>query len=70
LEIGILYTSVENKGFPVVALSPKAVDKKLQHISAVCYEIEEDYGYVQYKIKNLYDGTVEENVNIQWKLAL
>ena len=63
---GILYASVENKGFPVVALSTKAVDDKLKHISAVCYEILGDYGYAQYKVKKLYDGLIDGNT-IKWE---
>lgn len=64
---GILYTSVKSEGSPVVALSTKAVDTKLVHISTESFEVLKDYGYAQYSTKILYKGSIKEGEkNITW----
>ena len=63
---GILYTSVKSEGSPVVALSTKAVNDKLKHISTESFEIKEDYGYSKFRAKNLYSGTIEGSGKINW----
>lgn len=50
---GILYTSVEAEGEPVVALKPSSVDAKLVHQWAADVNIEKKLGYEFYKYRTL-----------------
>lgn len=50
---GVLYSSVEAKGEPVVALTPEAVDSKLEHQFACDVKIDECYGYEFFKYKTI-----------------
>lgn len=50
---GILYSSVEAKGEPVVALKPKAVDDKLQHQWVSGIAVEQCFGYEFFQYKTL-----------------
>ncbi len=63
---GLFYTSVQAKGSPVVALKTSAIDNKVKHQSAECFEIIKCYGYAKYHAKLICTGTIEEN-NISWK---
>jgi hypothetical protein len=50
---GVLYSSVEAKGEPVVALTPKAVESKLEHQFACDVMIEKFYGYEFFQYKTI-----------------
>lgn len=50
---GILYTSVEAEGEPVIALKPSSVDAKLVHQWAVDITVEKQLGYEFYKYQTL-----------------
>lgn len=50
---GILYSSVEAKGEPVIVLKPKVVDLKLEHKSITNVEVEDHYGYEHYEAKTI-----------------
>ena len=50
---GVLYTSVQAKGEPVVALIPSSVDSKIEHQFVCNIMIEECYGYEFFKYKNI-----------------
>lgn len=50
---GILYSSVQAKGEPVVALTPQAVDEKLDHLFATDVFIEKSFGYEFFQFKTL-----------------
>ncbi len=50
---GVLYSSVKAKGEPVVALTPKAVDDKLEHQLATEVLVEKSFGYDFYQFKTL-----------------
>ena len=50
---GILYSSVQAKGEPVVALTPQAVDDKLDHQFACDVVIEKCFGYEFFQFKTL-----------------
>ncbi len=63
---GLLYASVQAKGSPVVALKTSAIDNKVKHQSAECFEIIKYYGYAKYHAKQICTGTIEKN-NISWK---
>lgn len=50
---GVLYTSVEAKGEPVVALLPSAVDSKVEHQFVCDVLIQECYGYEFFSYKTI-----------------
>jgi len=50
---GVLYSSVKAKGEPVVALTPQAVDDKLDHQFATDVVIEKSFGYAFFQFKTL-----------------
>lgn len=50
---GVLYSSVKAKGEPVVALTPLAVDAKLEHQFATEVLIEKSFGYEFFQFKTL-----------------
>jgi len=50
---GILYTSVEERGYPLIALKPEIVDKKLQHLEVQEFKVTENYGYCIYRANNV-----------------
>lgn len=50
---GVLYSSVQAKGEPVVALTPYAVDGKLEHQVATEVLIEKSFGYEFYQFRTL-----------------
>lgn len=50
---GVLYSSVQAKGEPVVALIPQAVDDKLDHLFATDVVIEKSFGYEFFQFKTL-----------------
>ncbi len=50
---GVLYSSVQAKGEPVVALTPKAVDDKLEHQIACDVVIDECFGYEFFQYKTI-----------------
>ena len=50
---GVLYSSVQAKGEPVVALTPHAVDGKLEHQFATEVLIEKSFGYEFYQFRTL-----------------
>ncbi|GAA0296058.1 hypothetical protein GCM10009128_13380 [Psychrosphaera haliotis] len=50
---GVLYSSVKAKGEPVVALTPQAVDDKLDHLFATDVAIEKSFGYEFFQFKTL-----------------
>lgn len=49
---GVLYSSVEAKGEPVVALAPSAVDEKIEHQFVCDISVEKHYGYEFFSHKN------------------
>lgn len=57
---GILYSSTQFDSFPNVALKPSAVDKKLQHKSAMSVRVLERYGYGIFKTEQLARGTIKD----------
>lgn len=63
---GILYPSTQFDSFPNVALNPSAVDKKLQHRSAIAVRVLERYGYGIFKTEQIARGTVE-NSRLSWE---
>ena len=50
---GVLYSTVEGKGEPAVALNPVAVDSKLEHQFACDVNVQKWYGYEFYQYKTL-----------------
>ncbi len=62
---GLLYVSVEAEGHPVVALSTKSVDRKIEYKNVASYEITENYGYSKYKAVKLCQGKVVDDT-IVW----
>jgi hypothetical protein len=54
---GVLYSSVQAIGEPVVALTPTAVDSKIEHKFACDVIVEECYGYEFFKYKTLAKST-------------
>lgn len=50
---GVLYSSVEAIGEPVVALTPSAVDSKLEHQFACDVKVDKCYGYEFFKYKTI-----------------
>lgn len=50
---GVLYSSVEAKGEPVVALTPSAVDSKLEHQLACDVKVDKCYGYEFFKYRTI-----------------
>lgn len=50
---GILYSSVEAKGEPIVALKPKAVDDKLQHKLVTDIAVQQCFGYEFFEYETL-----------------
>ncbi len=63
---GILYPSTQFDSFPNVALKPSAVDKKLQHKSAIAVRVLERYGYGIFKTEQIAKGTVK-NGQLSWE---
>lgn len=57
---GILYPSTQFESFPNVALKPSAVDKKLQHRSAIAVRVLERYGYGIFKTEQIATGAVKD----------
>jgi hypothetical protein len=55
---GILYSSVKAKGEPVIAISPSAVNAKVDHVHAKAITINQSYSY------NYYDYKVTHNTII------
>lgn len=54
---GVLYSSVQAFGEPVVALTPAAVDSKIEHKFACDVIVEECYGYEFFKYETLAKST-------------
>lgn len=50
---GVLYSSVQAKGEPVVALTPQTVDDKLDHLFATDVVIDKSFGYEFFQFKTL-----------------
>lgn len=65
---GVLYSSVEAKGEPVVALTPTAVDSKLEHQFACDVMIEKCYGYEFFKYNTITKTAKIDSVsgNLEW----
>ncbi|TXH87391.1 MAG: hypothetical protein E6Q78_14565 [Rhodoferax sp.] len=63
---GILYPSTQFDSFPNVALNPSAVDKKLQHTSAIAVRVLERYGYGIFKTEQIAKGTVTNGL-LTWE---
>ena len=62
---GILYTSVKAEGSPVLAIKVESM-YKIEHESAISFEIQENYGYALYKAKTLYKGQINGE-KIAWQ---
>jgi hypothetical protein len=62
---GILYTSVKAEGSPVLAIKVESM-YKIEHESAISFEIQESYGYALYKAKTLYKGQINGE-KIAWQ---
>jgi hypothetical protein len=62
----ILYTSVKAEGSPVIAIKTTSIDDKIEHKSAISFEIKESYGYALYKAKPLYKGQINGE-KIAWQ---
>ena len=62
----ILYTSVKAEGNPVIAIKTTSIDDKIEHKSAISFEIQESYGYAIYKAKPLYKGQINGE-KIAWQ---
>lgn len=64
---GILYSSVQAKGEPVVALLPSAVDDKLQHDKATEVNVHQHLGYEFYHASTVRLGRVDSSTgDISW----
>ncbi|MDR2212227.1 MAG: hypothetical protein LBE21_01175 [Pseudomonadales bacterium] len=64
---GVLYSSVHAKGEPVVALTPAAVDSKLEHRLACHVMVEKCYGYEFYKYKTIAKASITKNTSkLNW----
>lgn len=63
---GILYPSTQFDSFPNVALKPSAVDKKLQHRSAIAVRVLERYGYGIFKTEQIASGAVKDG-QLSWE---
>lgn len=66
---GIIYTSVQAEGSPVIAIKPTSVSKKIEHLYAESYMIEENYGYANYRAKKIYEGKIEARGTIIWNFT-
>lgn len=55
---GIIYTSVKAKGEPVIAISPSAVNAKIDHVKAEAITINQSYGYNYYDYKVTYNTII------------
>lgn len=62
---GILYTSVKAEGSPVLAIKVESM-YKIEHESAISFEIQESYGYALYKAKTLDKGQINGE-KIAWQ---
>ena len=62
---GILYTSVKAEGSPVLAIKVESM-YKIEHESAISFEIQESYGYAFYKAKTLDKGQINGE-KIAWQ---
>lgn len=65
---GVLYSSVKAKGEPVVALTPKAVDDKLEHQFATEVLVEKSFGYdfCQFKTLAKTSGIDKMSGKLEW----
>lgn len=64
---GVIYSSVQAEGSPVIALKPESVDKNVVHESAESFEINDVYGYALFHATPLYKGDVKQEQNIKWE---
>jgi len=62
---GIIYSSVQSEGDPVIALKTSTVTNKVEHIEAMSMVIEKDYGYAIYDAPTLFHGQIV-NEKIKW----
>jgi len=62
---GLIYSSVQAIGSPVIAIKPASVDKKLEHESATSYEIKRSFGYAMFDAITVAKGTITDK-NIIW----
>lgn len=65
---GVLYSSVQANGEPVVALAPSAVDKKIDHQFACNISVQECYGYEFFAYKtNAKTSSIDEKTgSLNW----
>lgn len=55
---GILYSSVQAEGAPILAIKPESIDKKVKHTDTVCLRVDKCFGYAIYYATTLYNGKI------------
>lgn len=62
---GILYSSVQAEGAPILAIKPDSIEKKVKHSNAICLRIDKCFGYAMYYATTLYNGKIVKD-KINW----
>ena len=63
---GIIYTSVQSEGSPVVALKTTSVDRAITHLKTKSYHILSNLGYGQFRANHTHSGIVNGD-KIKWE---